>query len=93
MMKKNKSISTTTVIWIILIGATIVSFSLVEKFSVARIAVSIAVAIAIFKARLIFIHFMELKRGIIPYRIIYEAWAIIAFIVILGGYWYTELRF
>lgn len=90
MMKKN-IISTPTVIWVILVMATILSFSLVESINATRIAVSVAVVIAFFKARLIIIYFMELKRGILPHRIIYEAWAILALIVVLGGYWYTQL--
>lgn len=91
MMEKNKSISTETVIWVILISATVLSYSLVESVNVARIAVSIALLIGAFKARMIVIYFMGLKREMLPHRIIYEAWTVLALIVILGGYWYTQL--
>ncbi|UWG98718.1 cytochrome C oxidase subunit IV family protein [Dehalobacter sp. DCM] len=91
MMKKEQSTSIATMIWLILMVVTIVSFILVEETNVVHLAVTLAVMIGAFKARLIFIYFMELKRKILPHRIIYEIWALLAFVIILGGYWYSQL--
>lgn len=88
MMKKN-IISTPTVIWVVLIMITFLSFNLVENVNATRIAISLTVVIAFFKARLIIIYFMELKREVLPHRVIFESWAILALIVVLGGYWCT----
>jgi hypothetical protein len=74
-------------VYIVLLLATLLSFGLAEKSAAAHIATSAAVVIGAFKARCIFIHFMELTWEAKGFRIAFEVWAVLAIVVILGGYW------
>lgn len=79
-----KSLSPTAT-WLVMVALTIVSFALAERTGMAQLAAAVAVLIGAFKARLIFLNFMELEWR--PVRLVYEAWVIVAAVVILGSYW------
>lgn len=90
MMKKRLLNPTETVLWVILILATIVSLTVFED-TAARIAASVAIVIGMFKARIIFIYFMEVRVD--PrLRIVNEIWTLLVGSIILGGYWLTALN-
>jgi hypothetical protein len=76
-------------VYIVLMLATLLSFGLAEKSAAAHIATSAAVVIGAFKARCIFVDFMELTWEAKGFRIAFEVWAVLAVVVILGGYWST----
>jgi hypothetical protein len=76
-----------TTTWVALVAATIVSFAAAESALTAHLASSAAIFIGALKARLIFVNFMELEYR--PLRLAYEAWVVVATLVILGSYWRT----
>jgi heme/copper-type cytochrome/quinol oxidase subunit 4 len=78
-----------TAIWLLLLSVTGLSWWLVEHHSVsARIASTAALAMAAFKVRLVFLHFMELHTAPLRWRLVFEAWVIVFFGIILRGYWW-----
>lgn len=75
-------------VWLVLVTATLLSWWLVEHGSVTgRIATTAALSIAAFKARLVFLHFMELRSAPWPWRALFEAWALVCTAAILAAYW------
>lgn len=75
-------------VWLVLVTATLLSWWLVEHDSVpARVATTAALAIAAFKARLVFLHFMELRSAPWPWRALFEAWALLCTAAMLAAYW------
>lgn len=76
------------VVWLVLVTATLLSWWLVEHDSIAaRVATTAALAIAAFKARLVFLHFMELRSAPWPWRLLFEGWALLCVSAILAAYW------
>lgn len=73
--------------WLLLVGATLVSFALTENVPAARLATSAVILIAAFKIRLVVIHFMEVPWAARPWRFVLEAWIAAVTLLILGGYW------
>ena len=57
-----------TLAWLTLLAATAVSFALAESAGAARLASAAVVLIAGFKVRLVFLYFMELGGGAMPWR-------------------------
>jgi cytochrome c oxidase subunit 4 len=51
-------------------------------------ATAIVVIVAAVKARLVILHFMDLKAAPRSWRFVFEAWVVLSTSVILGGYWY-----
>jgi caa(3)-type oxidase subunit IV len=78
---------TATVVWVALSLATCVSWWLAENRGSAAGATVIIMLIAAFKARLVLLHFMELKTAPLPWRFLFEGWVVIFTGVILAGYW------
>lgn len=77
-----------TAVWLILVLATCASWWLVEHEAVpARVATTAALAVAAFKARLVFLHFMELRTAPLAWRLLFEAWALLSAGTIVAGYW------
>jgi heme/copper-type cytochrome/quinol oxidase subunit 4 len=77
-----------TGIWLLLMLATGLTYWLVEGHGVgAQTAATAVILIAGFKARLVFLHFMDLRTAPLPWRLAFEAWAVISVAVILIGYW------
>ncbi|MBI4693939.1 MAG: cytochrome C oxidase subunit IV family protein [Gammaproteobacteria bacterium] len=63
-----------TLVWLALLGATALSFALAESAGAVRIASALVMLIAGFKVRLVFLYFMELGGGAMPWRAIAELW-------------------
>ncbi|MBI2963112.1 MAG: cytochrome C oxidase subunit IV family protein [Deltaproteobacteria bacterium] len=78
---------TATVVWIVLSLATGVSWWLAEREGSTAGATVLIMLIAAFKARMVMLHFMELKAAPLPWRCVFEGWVVIFTGVILAGYW------
>lgn len=77
-----------TLIWMLLLAATGLSWWLVERHGLAaRLASSAALALAALKVRLVFLHFMELRTAPPRWRLAFEAWLLLFFSIIFLGYW------
>lgn len=77
-------------IWLILMVATCATTWWLSKDSVsAEVGTVAIVLIAAFKIRLVLLHFMELRHAPTPWRLIFEAWVLIATAAILGFYLQT----
>lgn len=75
--------------WAVLLAATLASVTLAESAAAAKLATTAVVIIAAIKVRLIFLNFMELKTGMMPWRVIFEVWTAVATGILLVGYWLT----
>jgi len=78
-----------TVVWIALVLATGLAWwsangGIVSSFE----ATAIVMIVAAVKARLVILHFMDLKAAPRSWRFVFEAWVVLSTAVILGGYWY-----
>lgn len=77
-------------IWLILMVATCATTWWLSKDSVsAEVGTVAIVLIAAFKIRFVLLHFMELRHAPTPWRLIFEAWVLIATAAILGFYLQT----
>lgn len=76
-----------TMAWGALLIATLLSVTLAESATAARIASTAVILIAAFKVRLIFLYFMELNSGAMPWRAILEVWTAVSAGILLVGYW------
>jgi hypothetical protein len=92
MMENKKESIAATSLWLLLVGATILSFSLVEDTGYVRLASTLAVLIGAIKARLIFIHFMELTWNLRPQRLLFELWIVLVSVMFLAAYWLPVIR-
>ena len=84
-MKTHSTLPTTRA-WLALVIATLVVFALVENDAPARSATVAIMLIAAFKVRLVFLHFMELSSGAMPWRLVTEIWVGAVTVVIVGLY-------
>jgi heme/copper-type cytochrome/quinol oxidase subunit 4 len=77
-----------TLVWLLLLSATALAWWLVEqhRFSAAA-ASTAAMALAAFKVRLVFLHFMELHSAPLRWRLAFEAWVLLFFGIIVLGCW------
>ena len=74
-------------VWLLLILLTIGSFAVIEGGLFAIVAPVIVIGIAAYKARLIMMHFMELKSAPRTWRIMYTTWiGVAATIILVGNY-------
>jgi heme/copper-type cytochrome/quinol oxidase subunit 4 len=89
MKTSHTGIGHATGIWLLLLCVTALAWWLVEQHSLsAHLASSAALAIAAFKVRLVFLHFMELQSAPLRWRLAFEAWVLLVFGIILLGYWW-----
>jgi len=78
-----------TFVWAALVLATGLAWWSANGGVVSSIeATAIVVIVAAVKARLVILHFMDLKEAPRSWRLLFEAWVVLATAVILGGYWY-----
>lgn len=82
---------TVTRAWAVLALATLVVFALAENDAPARAATLATLLIAAFKIRLVFLHFMELAAGAMPWRAILEVWVAVVTAIIVGAYLLTPV--
>lgn len=77
-----------TRVWLLLMLATALTYWLADGHGVpAHLAATAALLIAGLKARLVFLDFMELRHKPWPWRLAFEAWALVSVAAILAGYW------
>lgn len=76
--------------WLALVCATLLVFALVENEAPARMATIAIVLIAAFKLRLVFLHFMELSSGAMPWRRLAEIWIAVVTALLVGLYLLTR---
>ena len=77
-----------TGVWLLLVGATLISWWLVERRGIGtHIATTSALLIAGFKARMVLQHFMELRTAPPIWRAVFDAWVVIFIGAIVAGYW------
>jgi caa(3)-type oxidase subunit IV len=78
--------SKTTVVWLGLIIATIVSWQVGTHGGSAEVSTSIVVAIAFLKVRFVGLWFMELKDAPLPLRFIFEGYVVIVGLAVIIMY-------
>lgn len=76
-------------VWLLLMLLTLLSYASWAEAALADgpIAGSAVIVIAFLKVRLIGHHFMDLREAILPLRIVFEAWAVIVCVLLLGMFW------
>jgi hypothetical protein len=74
------------VVWLLLVGATLVSWESAQGGE-PRWASSAVLLISLLKARLIGLEFMELRTAPLPLRLAFEFWVLAVCAVLLGLYW------
>ncbi|MGE0487101.1 MAG: cytochrome C oxidase subunit IV family protein [Gammaproteobacteria bacterium] len=74
-----------TVVWALLVAATLTVYTLAESAAGGRFATVAIVLIAAFKIRLVFQWFMELRSGAMPWRLVADCWIGVVTLIIAGG--------
>lgn len=74
--------------WVILCAATLLSWWLDAAISGAWVGTAILV-VALFKARVVLMHFMGVQRAPAAVRWCCEVWVLLACLVLLGTYWFA----
>ncbi len=72
--------------WLVLVAATVLVFTLAENNAPARMATITIMLIAAFKLRLVFLYFMELASGVMPWRMFADVWMLVVTGIIIGLY-------
>lgn len=78
-----------TLVWATLMAATLASYCVAEYPGRSSLAVAAILFVAAFKIRLILRHFMELKDGPLPLRLLFDAWTGGCATLIAGLYYYA----
>lgn len=82
----------TTLIWLLLLLLTVSSWLLAEHVHFRAAGLSTALLLlALFKVRLIGLHFMELRYAPWPLRLIFEAWMLVVCAAVIGIRWFVPL--
>lgn len=76
-----------SLVWAILVGASMLGFWLAEGHASARVAASAAIILAAFKIHLVFEQYMELRWHHRPLRLMLAGWLAVVTATLLGGYW------
>jgi hypothetical protein len=76
-----------TAVWLLLVLATLFSWESAHVGQDHRLATSIVLVVAFIKARFVGLEFMELRAALLPLRLIFEAWVILACAALLILYW------
>ena len=74
-------------VWLLLVGATLVSWESARGGGEPRWASSAVLLISLLKARLIGLEFMELRTAPLPLRLAFEFWVLAVCAALLGLYW------
>lgn len=74
-----------TLAWAVLVAATLAVYGLAESSAIGRAATVGIVLIAAFKIRLVFLWFMELRSGAMPWRAVAEGWILLVTAIIVAG--------
>jgi hypothetical protein len=76
-------------IWVLLVALTLLSYiSWAESAVVdAHLAGTAVLLLAFLKARLIGLHYMELRNAVLPLRILFEAWVVVVCSTLMVMFW------
>ena len=74
-----------TIVWALLVTATLTVYALAESAAGGRYAALAIVFIAEFKIRLVFLWFMELRSGAMPWRLVADCWIGLVTLIIAAG--------
>ena len=78
--------------WAFLVVASIATGWLIDGTSLGpAAAVPLILLIAVFKARMIVLHYMELKHAPVAWRLAFEVWVVVAASLILGVWLLTGI--
>ncbi|MBT8340354.1 MAG: cytochrome C oxidase subunit IV family protein [Desulfatitalea sp.] len=82
-------LSRVTLIWLILAGATLLSWEMGHGagFDDIRYASTSIIAIVFIKIRFVILEFMELRHAPVPVRVAAEAWVVVVGTVLIVLYW------
>jgi Prokaryotic Cytochrome C oxidase subunit IV len=72
--------------WLVLIGATLVSYALGADHGIRSVTVVVVLGIAAIKIRLVGLDFMELRSAPIPLRAAFEGYCLMLWVVLSGLY-------
>jgi heme/copper-type cytochrome/quinol oxidase subunit 4 len=75
--------------WFALVALSVLVFALIEGEAPARVATIAIVVIAVFKVRLVFLYFMELAAGAMPWRRVATIWMTAVLAILIGLYTYS----
>jgi hypothetical protein len=80
-----------TVVWLGLICATLISWTLGTDHGVAdhRLASTLIMLVAFTKVRFVGLYFMELRDAPAPLRLVFEGYCVVIFAAVLGTYMAT----
>jgi len=77
-MNRTLQLNTSTVVWLLLLLSTMVSWwvggSTVQS---AQVGSAIVLTVAFFKVHLVGMYFMEIKHAPLPLRMVFQAWGLI----------------
>ena len=76
------------VTWIILVTATLLSWSLEAAISGAWVGTAVLL-VAFFKTRLVIMEFMEVKNSPSALRWVFESWVLAACCIVIIVYWFA----
>jgi hypothetical protein len=79
-----------TLLWLLLMGATAISWQLGHGFGFGedmRLATTAIAIIAFVKARYVMLDFMELRTAPLPLRLVFEGWGVVVCAAVLTLYW------
>ena len=79
-----------TTIWLLLVAATLFSWTITEQAANAWLGTIAVVLIASFKIHMIICHFMELEWPHKPWWQVLHVWLVVVTTLIIGGFIYTE---
>ncbi len=81
--------NTFTIVWGVLVAATLLVYVLAEAADLGSFAIVGVILIAMIKVRCVFLYFMELKLGAMPWRVVAEGWILLVAIILIGMYLLT----
>ncbi len=79
-----------TVIWLLLVAFTLLSWWLVEDHvGTPHVTAGLVLLIAAFKARWVALHYMDLATAPIAWRLLFEAWVLVVSAMLAAGLWFS----
>ena len=73
--------------WLALVAATVGSWWLAEHRGAGAWTVSLVMSVAVFKVRLVLLHFMELNLAPRAWRLAFDAWTLVGVGLIVALWW------
>lgn len=74
-------------VWGLLVGASLIGFTLAESHFTAHLAASVAITLAAAKINLVFGQYMDVHWSHRRLRLLLSAWLVVATSILLVGYW------